>query len=364
MINRRTKGVALITVMLVVAIAVILATKMNSALIFQIERTSNINSNHQAYWYAMGAEAFAKSVLTLSFKDEPNVTDLSQIWAGGETSFPVDLGEISGEISDLQSCFNLNSLRNKSEVSSTGKPPPGADETPDNNDPPGQPSTPAPNNREGSEAKIMGQLAKSAFIELLLSLNIDGISSFEAESMAESLYDWLDEDSAIASAGGAEDNDYAAKEYPYLAANSLLASVIELRLIEHFTPQVIFALKDHVCVIPNSDLHKININTLDSDNPELLQALLGGAAQDVVDEIFSARGEDGFSKVNEFIDLPAVQGIKDINKYQQQFVVDSEYFELKTKTSFNDSYFSMNSVMKINKKQNITVINRSIGASL
>ena len=94
----KQSGVALITVMLVVAIAVILATKMSAALIFQVQRTDNLNSNQQAYWYAMGAEAFAKSVLTLSFKEkeDKSVTHLGQFWASGETSFPVDLGEISG----------------------------------------------------------------------------------------------------------------------------------------------------------------------------------------------------------------------------------------------------------------------------
>ncbi|TRX57894.1 type II secretion system minor pseudopilin GspK [Thalassomonas sp. M1454] len=366
MIRLKQTGVALITVMLIMAIAVVLATKMNSALIFQIERTANINSNQQAYWYAMGAEAFAKTVLNLSFKDEQDVTNLSQIWASGETSFPVDLGSISGEISDMQSCFNLNSLKNTSEISATDKendenesaPPSGPSENPPGSETPKPPAR----NSDGSKAKTKGQLAKDSFKELVIALNVEGISSFEAESMAESLYDWLDSDSAIISAGGAEDNDYAAKKYPYLAANSLLASVNELRLIEHFTPQVIYALKDHVCVIPNSNLHAVNINTLDSENPELLQALLGGLDKSKVEEIFSERGEEGFEKISDFTATQAVKDIQDFNLYKQQFVVDSDYFKLKTKTEFNDSYFSMNSIMKVNKNQTITVVERSIGA--
>ncbi|MDG1731621.1 MAG: type II secretion system minor pseudopilin GspK [Thalassotalea sp.] len=366
MIKGKQVGVALITVMLIMAIGVVLATKMNSALIFQIERTANINSNQQAYWYAMGAEAFAKTVLSLSFKDDKDVTNLGQVWASGETSFPVDLGSISGEISDLQSCFNLNSLKNQSEVSATDKdteqnqsaPPSGPSANPPGTEKPEPPTRSNGNNTPSTR----GQLAKDSFKELVIALNIEGISSFEAESMAESLYDWLDKDSAIVSAGGAEDNDYAAKKYPYLAANSLLASVNELRLIEHFTPQAIFALKDHVCVIPNSDMHAININTLDSENPELLQALLGGVDQSKVDEIFSERGEDGFEKLSDFTAVQAVKDIQNFNLFKQQFVVDSDYFKLKTKTEFNESYFSMNSIMKINKNQTITVVERSIGA--
>lgn len=364
---RRQNGVALITVMLVVAIAVVLATKMSSALIFQIQRTDNLNSNQQAYWYAMGAEAFAKSVLTLSFKEkaDKSVTHLGQPWASGETSFPVDLGTISGEITDMHACLNLNSLINKDQNNDTGDtPPPG--ENPDDNKPPNEDDRTEnnkPPGNTGSSGRVIENKAKVAFIELVNLLNIDGIGSFEAESMAEALIDWLDGNSSIASAGGAEDNDYAAKEYPYLAANSLLASVNELRLIEHFTPQVIFELKDYVCVIPNSDVHKININTIDEEHIELLQALLGGIDASAAEEIISERGEEGFNDIGEFTSLPAVKSLKDFNQFKQQFVVDSEYFQLTTKTSFNDSYFSMNSIMKINKDETISVVNRSVGVN-
>ena len=193
-------------------------------------------------------------------------------------------------------------------------------------------------------------------------LNIDGVGNFEAESMAESLLDWLDEDSSIQTAGGAEDNDYAAREYPYLAANSKMVSVNELRLVEHFDARIIYALKDFVCVIPDSDIHKVNINTIDEENIELLQALLGGIDENKAQEILSERGEEGFKDIGEFYSLPQVKDIKNFSQLSQQFVVDSEYFQLKTKTSFNDSYFRMNSILKVNKDETITVVGRNIGA--
>ncbi|WP_239059077.1 hypothetical protein [Colwellia sp. Arc7-D] len=48
------KGVALITVMLIIALIAILATQMTARLQLQMQRTTNIGSNQQAYWYAMG----------------------------------------------------------------------------------------------------------------------------------------------------------------------------------------------------------------------------------------------------------------------------------------------------------------------
>lgn len=324
----RQKGIALITVMLIVALASILATKMSGKLMVQMQRTVNITSNQQAYWYAIGAEAFAKSVLAETFKDEPDVTHLDQFWSQGETSYPVDYGEITGEISDLQSCFNLNALKQTN---------------PDNTN-----SREKPQSRKVLEA-------------LITSLEIDGVGEFEAEYMADALTDWLDSNSDIASAGGAEDNDYAGKEFPYLPANNYLASVSELRVIEHFTAQVITELKPYVCVLPNTNMHQININTIDEESAVLLQALLGTSRSDA-ESILSERDEDGFSDVGEFLTLPSVAAIADLSEEaKQQFVVDSNYFTLKTMASFNDSYFNLKTVFAVDNQNNIEVVVRAIG---
>ena len=99
---KKVQGVALITVLLIVALAAVLVTQMTGRLQLQMQRTNNITLNQQAYWYAMGAEAFAKRILITSFKDDDTVTHLEQMWAQGETSFPVDFGQITGEIFDMR----------------------------------------------------------------------------------------------------------------------------------------------------------------------------------------------------------------------------------------------------------------------
>jgi len=194
----------------------------------------------------------------------------------------------------------------------------------------------------------------------LINLQLENVSDFEAASMADALTDWLDENSSISSAGGAEDNDYASREFPYLAANHYLASVNELRVIEHFTPAIIDAIKPYVCVIPQSDQHKININTLNIEQPELLQALLDSTLDEAQD-ILSAREEDGFADINDFYNSDEVNKLKKFDDKKDQFVVDSEYFKLKASASFNDSFFAMNSVMKVTDNKYIDVISRTIG---
>jgi len=341
----RTKGVALITVMLVVALAAIIATQMLARLQLQVQRTSNISLNQQAYWYAMGAEAFAKRGLYTAFEEEPDSTHLGQLWAQGETSYPVDFGQITGEISDLQACFNLNALREGNNDNTSQS----SDNTSKSNE---GSSTP-----KGSNEKLV---LREVLQRLILKLEIEGVDDFSAESMVDALIDWLDSDDAISSNGGAEDSDYAAKEFPYLPANNYLASINELRIIEHFTVPVITALKEFVCLIPNNNLHQININTVSAEQPELLHALLGISVNDA-EQILSSRPDEGFKDTNEFFELPEVSKLKLKDEQKQQFVVDSEYFKLKVSTQFNNSFFILNSILAVDNNNKITVISRTIG---
>ena len=329
-VKQTPKGVALITVMLIIALIAILATQMTARLQLQMQRTTNIGSNQQAYWYAMGAEAFAKRILIQSFEDDAEVTHLGQLWAQGENTFPVDFGEITGEITDLNSCFNLNALR--------------VDSDEDNN----------------STTTIKKSPARRAFEELLIAINIEGVGSFEAEYMADALTDWLDADGSISGSGGAEDNDYASKEFPYLAANNYLASIGELRVIEHFTVDVIEKLKDYVCILPDTNMNKININTIAQDQPEILVAMLG-ISQNEASQALSSRGEEGFKNIDEFFALTELVEAKIAPEKKQFFAVKSEYFKLKTTASFNNSYFALNTIMKVDDKNNINVISRIIG---
>ncbi|MGB1262107.1 MAG: type II secretion system minor pseudopilin GspK [Cognaticolwellia sp.] len=333
----RQNGVALITVMLIVALIATLATQMTARLQLQMQRTSNMGSNQQAYWYAMGAEVFAKQVLSESFEDDADITHLGQIWAQGETTFPVDFGEISGEITDLHSCFNLNALR--------------SDEKADDD----------ANTNTGTSTKKTGKSpARAAFEELLLTLSIEGVGNFEAEYMADALTDWLDENESITGSGGAEDSDYASKEFPYLAANNYLASISELRVIEHFSVEVIEKLKEYACVLPNSNMNKININTIAEDKPEILVAMLG-ISQNEASQALSNREDEGFKTVDDFFALTELSKAKISPEKKQQFVVKSEYFKLKATASFNNSYFALNTIMKVEDKNNISVISRTIG---
>lgn len=329
--DKRQRGVALITVLMVMAMAVIVATNMSAGLQLQIQRVENLQSNNQAYWYALSAEALAKSVLEDDYDKEKEHNHLKQMWAQGETTFPVENGEISGEISDLHACLNLNNLRPEKSQNS--------------------------NNPE--ENKLP---ARIAFEELVLALELEGVDQFQVENMADALTDWLDEGTSLVSAGGAEDNDYSAKVFPYLPANSYMASVNELRIIEHFTVPMIEKLKPFVCVIPNQGETAVNVNTITEEQTELLQGLLGGISRSDAESIISARPDEGWEDISNFWTVPEVQKVKDLDKFKPLFDVKSRYFKLDSQTTYNDSYFSLTSILKITGQGRVVVMNRAIGA--
>jgi len=351
------QGVALITVMLIVALASIIAAQMTTRLQTQMQRSTNISFNQQAYWYAMSAEAFTKRILIKAFKDEPKVTHLEQIWAEEATTYPVDFGDISGEITDLQSCLNLNALhpeaKTKEQAEDSGS---GESSASPKND--GKTDANGTGSTTSGKAK---QLPAATVLEaLIINLNVEGVGPFEAEVMVDALTDWLDSNDMISGTGGAEDNDYASREFPYLAANHFLASVNELRLIEHFTPAIILALAPYVCVLPQNSQHLININTLDSEKPELLQAMLDSSL-DEAQEVLSARDSSGYENLEDFYKLPELSKINMAKWQKAQFVVDSQYFKLKASARFNNSYFAMSSIMQVSDTQQIQVISRTIG---
>ncbi|QOL26594.1 type II secretion system minor pseudopilin GspK [Thalassotalea sp. LPB0316] len=323
---KRQQGVVLISVLLIIALATIVASQMSNRIMGQLQRASNIEVNQQAYWYAMGAEAFAKRVIETVVDQDPDFINLSQIWAQGETTYPVDNGQIVGEISDLQACFNLNALR------------PLADDS---------------DNNEKSVQRL-------GFERLLVNLAMEDVDQFTAEYMVDALIDWLDENSSIVSAGGAEDNDYAGREFPYLAANHYLADISELRVIEHFTMSAINQLKDYVCVLPNTNLHKLNVNTISEEHAVLLQSFLDISLEDA-QEIISERGESGFEKIDDVLALQVLTNAKLTSQEKEQLTVDSDYFQLSSRASFNNSFFTLVSTLKVENNKRVDVIRRSVG---
>ncbi|WP_046007044.1 type II secretion system minor pseudopilin GspK [Pseudoalteromonas rubra] len=320
------RGAALVIVLFIVALAATIATEMTMSLMVQVQKATNLQTHQQAKWYSYGAEELVKKVLLDSRKDEPDKVHLGQPWALEEVPYPVDHGTLSGQITDLQACLNLNALRNKPQQNSGGR----------NNTNP----------------------AHKALLELLK--NIEDLPSEESEeAMADSVYDWLDDDS-ITFRSGAEEDEYMSLRTPYLTANNLFASVSELRIIKGFNPLVMEKLLPYVCVIPGSTELAINVNTIQPEQALLLSALMEGLSQSGAEAIISARPEKGFDSVQDFYAEAANQGASDKQKNDKIFTISSNYFKLRAKAQFDERLFRLTSIIEI-KDGRASILARKFG---
>ena len=324
--HKSQHGAALIIVLFIVALASILAVEMSANLLVQVQKSTNIQGHQQAKWYAYAAEELAIKALLQSKKDDPEKTTLKQIWAQqGDIPYPVDNGTLQGKITDLQACLNLNALRVKApQAGSTDKTNP----------------------------------AHTALLALLE--NIEDLPAEESEeAMADSVYDWLDEDS-ITYRSGAEEDEYLSRKSPYMTANSFFASSSELRLVKGFNPLVMEKILPYVCVIPGSELLAINVNTIAPEQALLLSALIDGLSESGAQSVLSVRPEEGFNNIEEFFEQVNQQGAQNVKSVEKLFTINSEYFKLQAQAKFVDLRFSMTTLLQA-KNGEVTILARKFG---
>ncbi|MFN3573003.1 MAG: type II secretion system minor pseudopilin GspK [Phenylobacterium sp.] len=232
------RGVALLTVLLLVAVLATLAAVVLDDIRFGLRRTANAQAVGQARWYALGAEALAREQVERLLRASPERITAAGGWNGRAYSFPVEEGLIQTRISDATACFNLNSV-----VQGVG---------------------------EQLSARPAGAEQFRALLEALR------FAPRDAEMLAAALTDWIDSD-AVREAGGAEDAAYLDGEAGYRTGGTLLAEASELRAIRGFTPEAYARMRPWVCALPTTDLSPVNVNTLTPEQGVLITMLTKGA---------------------------------------------------------------------------------------
>lgn len=294
--RREEEGVALLTVLLLVAVMSALAVGVLDDIRFGIRRTSNGEAVSQARWYALGAEAMAKS--RLSALRDADVT-ATEAWNGKVFRFPIEAGVIEGRLTDGAACFNLNSV-----VEGAG------------------------------ETYRRRPLGVAQFRALLIGLQI---APQRAEALAGALVDWIDSD-ALREAGGAEDEAYANATRPYRTSGTLLAEVSELRAVRGYDPALYARLRPYLCALPSPVLSPINVNALDARHAPLLVMLTNGALPlDVARRVLQARPRAGWHDIASFWRAPLLADALPADEAINQIVVRSRYFTLESEVSYRDA---------------------------
>lgn len=299
---RRQGGVALITAVLVVAIAAIVATSIMGRQNFDTQRTANIIHRDQAVAYALGAEHWAGVELTRDAQAN-DYDHLRENWAYELPPLPIDGGYITGRLQDLQGRFNLNS--------------------------------------------VLDPLQAERFIRLCRSIDVD-------PGFIPALQDWIDSDTEVRE-GGAEDESYTLMYPPYRTANRLLADTSELLLVRGVSVQDYNRLTFYISALPGSG--NINVNTA---SPELLQSLTRDVTPPEVEGIIGLRTARPFQNIDAFVEDQVFAG-KEIS--EEHLTVSSQYFLLTADVMLGNAPLTLQSVLHRQTGGRITVLQRRFGPS-
>jgi general secretion pathway protein K len=312
--GKKQTGVAVITALLIVTIAATVSITISTRLQLDVRRTGNLIALDQAEIYASFIEKFTQDRL----QNADNFTDLmTELRESGQftANYPVENGTVVGQITDLNSCLNLNTLVNSS------LPPPSID-----------------------------TLVQTRLTRLLSNHKI-------STAIIPAIIDWIDTDlNTTSPPNGGEDGHYLNLEQPYHTANQPLSSITEVRLIKgaenaqstpSYTPYSnILKLSEafgengvhgpSLCAFnTNNNIPLINVNTA---SRAVLTSLSETMTTTIADDIIECRGKNGteFTKIEDFTSCGNVSTIiKETDLEQLAF--SSDYFLLKTQVQIGDA---------------------------
>ena len=305
----KQEGVALITALMIVAIASIISVNISTKLQLDIRRTGNIIASDQAKLYTFASEELAKRYLLEDLKDN-QIDDLSEAWAQPYI-FPLDDGTLTATLSDLQSCININSLIKNNAINLVTK----------------------------------GRLER-----LFTNLEI-------SPQLSQAIIDWIDLDVETTIPDGAEDGYYTSLESPYRSANTALQSISELNLIKGFEdPEIAATLGKSVCAFKNNSASTpINVNTAPL---EVLLSLSDGMTEQTAKDIEDHRSETPFTDINDF---RSFGNLATIIPQTNELSVNTSYFMLETNVKIGSNRITMFSIINRGAGNQMSIISRSLG---
>jgi general secretion pathway protein K len=294
------RGVALITAVLIVALATILAVNVGFKAYLDQRRSATMFSLDQGFEIAMGAEAWAADILKRDTQGGSKVDDYTEEWATPIPPIPVDGGDIAGQLEDMQGRFNLNSLVKV----------------------------------ENGEL-VEDKAAVQRFKNLLNLLELE-------EKWADMIVDWIDTDIEATFPDGAEDNVYTSLTPAYRPPNMRITRTSELLALHEFGIERYRRLEPFVSALPPGT--SINLCTA---APEVLDALLADGASEFtrdrknVIEMRKLRCFPSLQDFNSQLDAKIKQDYQDGNVIGES----SNYFRANVWVTIGTTQFTLYSLL-------------------
>ena len=307
------RGIALLTILVMVALATILAATIAKRQTNTAENTGYLMRQDQSLLYAKSAEAFFSELLIQDSDNGGNIDHLQENWAKPMPAFPVEDGFISGRLLDESGKFNLNNLLKA----------------------------------DGS----VDDSARRWFEKLLQRVGLPA-------ELSQAVIDWQDADDETTGAMGAESNYYQGLDPSYLASNTRFHQVEELKLVRGFEGKNYDLIAPYVTALPEAT--KINMNTA---APLLLASIDPKLDVKTLEQELKAKQAEFtyFNSVEDLWKLNAFSGIEPQNKSDAAAWLDSKsnYFTAQIEVVLSERKRQFSSAMMRKDKQ-VTIYSRSL----
>jgi general secretion pathway protein K len=309
----RQRGVALITAVLIVALATILAVNVAFKGALDQRRSANLFSIDQAYEIALGAEALAAEGLRRDAQ-ESQTDHYGEMWAK-PVVLPIDdgIGVVEGRLEDLQGLFNLNNLI-----------------FPD------------------------GTTNPDAVKQLERIMVMAGIEADWATAMA----DWIDEDVEPGFPNGAEDSVYTGQNPPHVAANMPITRISEIMILPGFTADRFAKLKPYIAALPVGS--KINVCTAPGI---VLDSLSEAERQFSLNAAYLTEQRKNLGCFPKLTDLQGTLGQAEYDKVKNSLAETSSYFGATVWVTIGTTEFTLYSLLARGGTGPVRPVLRSFGTA-
>ncbi len=292
------RGVALLLALLVLTLLTALILEFDAEARREYREAAAFRDGYKADMLTRAAVKAAGAVLLQDFLRERTSGNrfdaLTDIWAMPIKNYTIGDGTLTAQLEDERGKLNLNDL-----ATSSGN--------------------------DGDQKKKIGRV-KRLFELLQISPNL-----------VDALVDWLDQDE-IPQPAGAESLYYQSQKPPYRSANGPLPSLVDLRLVKGFTPEIVERLARYVTILPVEAGGVVNLNTAD---PIVIQTLDSSITQSLAMEIVQGRPyktKNDLERVGSFQELRSQL----LNDYD----VKSDFFSARLTITVNETTKSAFAILK------------------
>lgn len=308
------RGVALLTILVMVALATILAATIAKRQTNTAENTGYLMRQDQSLLYAKSAEAFFSELLIQDSDNGSSIDHLQENWAKPMPPFPVEDGSVSGKLLDESGKFNLNNLVK-------------------------------------ADGNQVDDSARRWFEKLLQRVGLPA-------ELSQAVIDWQDTNDEVTGAMGAESSYYQGLDPAYLTPNTKFHSIEELKLVRGFEGKNYDLIKPYVTALPEQT--KVNMNTA----PALLLASIDPKIDvKALEQQLKVKETEltHFNNVDDLWKLSAFSGIDEQSKTDAASLLDSKsnYFTAQIEVVLTERKRQFTSLMMRKDKQ-VIVYSRSL----